>query len=129
MQPADSSAVIRERVIAARDRQIHRSAHDGTYSNSLMRPKHIKKYCRLDGAGDNLLGEAVRCLGLSARAYQRILKVARTSADRDHQDDIAPHHLLEATQYRSLDRACSELVLIRKVAPCSVGGASSPDRG
>ncbi len=104
-QPAEPSAAIRERVIAARDRQIDRYARDGIYSNALMRPKHIKKYCKLDGAGDNLLGEAVRRLGLSARAYHRILKVARTIADLDHQEHLAPHHLLEAIQYRSLDRA------------------------
>jgi len=87
------------------DRQIERFAHDGIYSSALMRPKHIKKYCKLDDAGESLLGEAVRRLGLSARAYHRILKVARTIADLDHQDNIAPHHLLEAIQYRSLDRA------------------------
>jgi magnesium chelatase family protein len=105
IQPAEPSAAIRERVIAARDRQIERFAHDGIYSSALMRPKHIKKYCKLDAAGESLLGEAVRRLGLSARAYHRILKVARTIADLDHQDNIAPHHLLEAIQYRSLDRA------------------------
>jgi magnesium chelatase family protein len=105
IQPAEPSATIRERVIAARNRQIERYAEDGIYSNALMRPKHIKKYCRLDDPGERLLGEAVRRLGLSARAYHRILKVGRTIADLDHQEAIAPHHLLEAIQYRTLDRS------------------------
>lgn len=103
--PAEPSAAIRERVVAARERQLKRGAGDGTYANALMKPRHIKKYCHLDDAGEQLLGGAVRQLGLSARAYHRILKVARTIADLDHQIDIAPHHLLEAIQYRSLDRA------------------------
>jgi len=101
---AESSADIRERVIDARKCQIDRYGHDGIYSNAVMRPKHIKKYCRLDDAGENLLAGAVRQLGLSARAYHRILKVARTIADLDHQEAIASQHLLEAIQYRSLDR-------------------------
>jgi magnesium chelatase family protein len=104
-QPAESSATIRERVISARKRQIDRYAGDGIYSNALMRPRHIKKYCKLDDTSETLLAGAVRQLGLSARAYHRILKVARTIADLDHQDAIAPPHLLEAIQYRSLDRA------------------------
>lgn len=103
-EPAESSEAIRERVVAARKHQLERFDGDGIYSNALMRPKHIKKYCKLDDAGENLLAGAVRQLGLSARAYHRILKVARTIADLDHQESIAPHHLLEAIQYRSLDR-------------------------
>jgi magnesium chelatase family protein len=103
--PAEPSAAIRERVIAARNRRLDRYSGDGIYSNALMRPKHIKKYCKLDETGENLLAGAVRQLGLTARAYHRILKVARTIADLDHQEDIAPHDLLEAIQYRSLDRS------------------------
>ena len=103
-QPAESSASIRERVIAARHRQLERYSGDGIYANAQMRPKHIKKHCKLDETGENLLAGAVRQLGLSARAYHRILKVARTIADLDHQENIAPNHLLEAIQYRSLDR-------------------------
>ncbi len=102
--PAEPSAAIRERVVAARKRQLERGAADGIYANALMKPRHLKKHCHLDSAGEQLLGGAVRQLGLSARAYHRILKVARTIADLDHQHDIAPHHLLEAIQYRSLDR-------------------------
>jgi magnesium chelatase family protein len=104
-QSAESSAAIRERVMAARNRQLARYAGDGIYANALMRPKHIKKFIRLDDAGEHLLAGAVRQLGLSARAYHRILKVARTIADLEGQQEIAPHHLLEAIQYRSLDRA------------------------
>jgi len=101
---AESSEAIRERVVAARKRQLERFDGEGIYSNALMRPRHIKKYCKLDDSGENLLAGAVRQLGLSARAYHRILKVARTIADLDHQESIAPHNLLEAIQYRSLDR-------------------------
>jgi magnesium chelatase family protein len=103
-QSAESSEAIRERVIAARKRQLERYSGDRIFSNALLRPRHIKKYCKLDDAGENLLAGAVRQLSLSARAYHRILKVARTIADLDRQDDIAPHHLMEAIQYRSLDR-------------------------
>lgn len=102
--PAEPSAAIRERVVAARKRQLERGAADGIYANALMKPRHLKKHCHLDSTGEQLLGGAVRQLGLSARAYHRILKVARTIADLDYQHDIAPHHLLEAIQYRSLDR-------------------------
>jgi magnesium chelatase family protein len=102
---AESSAVIRGRVVAARGRQVERYARDGLYSNAHMKPRHVKKHCRLDEAGENLLAGAVRQLGLSARAYHRILKVARTVADLEGTESIASHHLLEAIQYRSLDRA------------------------
>lgn len=104
-QPTEPSAAIRERVVAARMRQLERGAADSIYANALMKPRHIKKHCRLDDAGEQLLGSAIRQLGLSARAYHRVLKVARTVADLDSQTDIAPHHLLEAIQYRSLDRS------------------------
>jgi magnesium chelatase family protein len=103
-EPAEPSAAIRDRVIAARKRQLDRYSGDGIYSNALMRPRHIKKYCRLDDDGEKLLASAVKQLGLSARAYHRVLKVARTIADLEQQAGIAPHHLLEAIQYRSLDR-------------------------
>jgi len=104
-EPAEPSARIRERVIACRERQLERFSGQGIYCNALMKPKAIKKHCRLDSTGQSLLEEAIRRLGLSARAYHRILKVARTIADLEARDSIAPHHLLEAIQYRSLDRA------------------------
>ncbi|NLJ29909.1 MAG: ATP-dependent protease, partial [Deltaproteobacteria bacterium] len=94
----------RERVIQARKLQLDRFAKESIYSNSLMKPRHIKKYCHLDGEGQKLLEHAIEQLGLSARAYHRILKVARTIADLAGEGAIAPHHLLEAVQYRSLDR-------------------------
>jgi predicted ATPase with chaperone activity len=103
--PAELSAAIRERMIGARKRQLERYTGDGIYSNALMRPRHIKKYCHLDDTGEQLLAGAVRQLGLRARAYHRVLKVARTIADLDNQAAILPHQLLEAIQYRSLDRA------------------------
>ncbi len=103
-QPVENSATIRERVIQARKLQLDRFAKESIYSNSLMKPRHIKKYCHLDGKGQKLLEHAIEQLGLSARAYHRILKVARTIADLAGEGAIAPHHLLEAVQYRSLDR-------------------------
>jgi magnesium chelatase family protein len=102
--PAESSASIRGRIMAARERQLTRFARDAIYCNAHMKPKHLKKYCQPDAAGQKLLGEAMQRLGLSARAYHRILKVARTIADLEGQDGIALNHLLEAIQYRSLDR-------------------------
>ncbi|MCE5243312.1 MAG: YifB family Mg chelatase-like AAA ATPase, partial [Desulfobacteraceae bacterium] len=100
----ESSAVIRARVIEARRRQLERFSGEAVYSNALMKPRHIKKFCRLDSSGQGLLESAMQRLGLSARAYHRILKVARTIADLDAQESIQPHHLLEAIQYRTLDR-------------------------
>lgn len=102
--PAETSTAIRERVVAARERQLERFASDRIYSNAMMKPRHIKKYCQLDDTCLRLLEQATERLGLSARTYHRILKVARTIADLDLQDAIAPHHLLEAIQYRCLDR-------------------------
>lgn len=104
-EPAEPSAAIRERVVAARNRQLDRFSGNVIDANTLMKPRHIKRYCHLDDAGEQLLAGAVRQLGLGARAYHRILKVARTIADLDRQEHIAPHHLLEAIQYRSLDRS------------------------
>lgn len=101
---SEKSASVRERVARAREIQLNRLAGEGIYSNSQLKPKHLKKFCRLDSRGQEILDQAVRQLGLSARAYHRILKVARTIADLDHCESIATHHLLEAVQYRSLDR-------------------------
>ena len=101
---AEKSSAVRERVSRAREIQLKRLNGEGIYSNSQMKPKHLKKFCRLDSAGQDILDNAVRQLGLSARAYHRILKVARTVADLEATESIAPQHLLEAIQYRSLDR-------------------------
>ncbi|QYO66577.1 YifB family Mg chelatase-like AAA ATPase [Leptolyngbya sp. 7M] len=100
----DSSDVIRRRVINAREKQIERLAADGIFSNSAMSPSHIRKYCSLDAESEQLLERAMNRQGLSARAHDRILKVARTIADLDQSDDIGPGHLSEAINYRSLDR-------------------------
>ncbi len=101
---SEKSAAVRERVLLARQIQLKRLPGEGVYSNSQMKPKHLKKFCRIDDAAQSILDRAVRQLGLSARAYHRILKVARTIADLEAAENILSVHLLEAIQYRSLDR-------------------------
>ena len=101
---AEKSSSVRKRVSLARQVQLKRLANDGIYSNSQIKPKHLKKFCQLDANGQTVLDQAVQQLGLSARAYHRILKVARTIADLDGKEDIARNHLFEAIQYRTLDR-------------------------
>lgn len=101
----ESSATIRERVIQARQVQTERYAEsESIHSNAQLTPKLMRKYCKVDQAGEQLLKTAVDRLNLSARSYDRILKVARTIADLEGKADIAPNHLAEAIQYRSLDR-------------------------
>ena len=73
-------------------------------SNSQMSPKHLKAHCQLDELGQGLLQQAIRRLNLSARAYDRILKVSRTIADLDGEHKIHAQHLAEAIQFRTLDR-------------------------
>ena len=93
-------------VIAARDRQIERfKSEKKTYANAQMMPKMIRKHCSISAEGEKLLENAITRLGLSARAYDRILKVARTIADLDGGSNIEPRHLSEAIQYRTLDRS------------------------
>ena len=77
---------------------------EGIYCNAQMSSKMLREMCKIDTAGQNLLKTAMDRLGLSARAYDRILKVSRTIADLDGTDDIKNEHLAEAIQYRSLDR-------------------------
>jgi magnesium chelatase family protein len=101
---SEKSAAVRERVLLARQIQLKRLPGEGVYSNSQMKPKHLKKFCQLDDAAQSILDRAVRQLGLSARAYHRILKVARTIADLEAAESIRSVDLLEAIQYRSLDR-------------------------
>jgi magnesium chelatase family protein len=101
----ERSEEIRKRVMAARDIQTGRFEHDRKiYANGQMKTRHIKKYCRATPDAQTLLDSAMQKLGLSARAYTRILKVSRTIADLDASDDIRSHHISEAIQYRTLDR-------------------------
>lgn len=100
----EESAAIRARVVAARARQVERYQGTRAHSNAQLRPAQIKKHCRIDGPGCTLIEQAVARLGLSARAYMRILKVARTIADLEQKESIAAAHVAEAIQYRSLDR-------------------------
>jgi len=101
----ESSEIVRERVINARAVQSERykSSH-GIFKNADMGSKDIRKYCELDPASQELLKMAVTKLGFSARAYDRIQKVARTIADLSQSDNIKPEHISEAIQYRTLDR-------------------------
>ncbi|MEQ8909138.1 MAG: YifB family Mg chelatase-like AAA ATPase [Vicingaceae bacterium] len=102
---AEKSADIRSRVMKAREVQETRYQEvEGMHSNAMMESKQLREICRIDGAGQELLKNAMEKLGLSARAYDRILKVSRTIADLDGSETIKNNHLAEAIQYRSLDR-------------------------
>jgi len=104
-QPGESSAVMRERVLKARAIQNERFKHSRlVHSNAMMNAKMVRQYCVLDDECDKLLEFTMTKLGLSARAYDRILKVARTIADIEGCEHIRKQHLLEAISYRSLDR-------------------------
>ena len=100
----EPSAAIQQRVVASRQRQTAR--FDGTplHCNAHMGARQIKQFCRVGDDVKDLLRAAISQLGLSARAYDRILKLARTVADLDDQADIALAHVAEAIQYRALDR-------------------------
>lgn len=101
----EPSSVIRERVIKARAIQAVRyEDHPGIYCNAQMSSKQLKQLCTINTVGQHLLKTAMEKLNLSARAYDRILKVSRTIADLSASDGIEPEHLAEAIQYRSLDR-------------------------
>jgi magnesium chelatase family protein len=102
---SEKSELIRERVIKARNIQDARYEEaKGIHCNAQMTSRQLRKICRLDESGMALLKNAMEKLNLSARAYDRILKVARTIADLDNSKDIKPEHLAEAIHYRSLDR-------------------------
>lgn len=101
----EASEDIRERVIKARDIQSKRfEGQKSVYCNAQMGSKLLKQICKIDESGKEMLKKATDRLGLSARAYDRILKVSRTIADLEGSADIQPHHLAEAIQFRSLDR-------------------------
>lgn len=101
----EKSAVVRERVVKARAIQAKRfESVRGVYSNAQMSSSMQRKFCQLDEAGGRLLRTAMELRGLSARAYDRILKVARTIADLDESENINAGHISEAINYRNLDR-------------------------
>ncbi|MBD3316279.1 MAG: magnesium chelatase, partial [Chitinivibrionales bacterium] len=104
-EPGEGSQSMRASVVEARDRQLERyRTEPKIYCNAHMASRHIRKYCELDEQSRELLKSAIDRLGLSARAYDRILKVSRTIADLDGQPAIMSNHIAEAIQYRSLDR-------------------------
>jgi magnesium chelatase family protein len=102
----ESSEEIRKRVVKARQIQLERfKGEKKIYCNGQMKTRHIKRYCRLETEAQRILDSSMQKLALSARAYTRILKVSRTIADLDESDNIKSHHVSEAIQYRTFDRA------------------------
>lgn len=100
----EGTAALRQQVTAARNCQAARYAGQGIYANAQMEPPHMQEHARIDSAGQACLRQALRELRLSARAHDRILRVARTIADLDHAPNITVQHLYEAVQYRCLDQ-------------------------
>jgi magnesium chelatase family protein len=100
----ESSTLIRQRVNAARAIQLLRFQKRGIHANAQMGTREIKRHCAVKAGAEKLLETAIDKLGLSARAYSRILKVGRTIADLEGSEEIQPAHISEAIQYRSLDR-------------------------
>ncbi len=103
-ESTECSSEIKKRVNEARKLQLERYKEDKIFSNSELTPKLIKKYCEIDFESKKILEIAFEKLGLSARAYNRILKVARTIADLEKSNNIKGRHIAEAIQYRSLDK-------------------------
>ena len=104
-EQSEKSEAVRERVVQARQVQENRyAALEGVHCNAQIGSKSIREFCQIDEAGKTLLNKAMERLGLSARAYDRILKVSRTIADLAGSEDIKIEHLAEAIQFRSLDR-------------------------
>ena len=101
----EPSSAIRERVVAARERQRRRFAgRPGIHCNADMRSRDLAEFCRLTPAGQERMRHLLLQLDLSARAYDRVLKVARTVADLADSDDVTETHVLEASTWRELDR-------------------------
>jgi len=104
------SAIMRTQVVAARQRQHRRfggragADSAAAATNAAMASRQVRRHCRLDEAGEMLLKQAMNELGLSARAHDKVLRIARTIADIEGEEGIRPHHLAEAIQYRRLDR-------------------------
>ena len=101
--PAESSSEIKKRVNVAREIQRGRFGGDGAMSNARMDSKALRRFCAMSAEGEGLMREAFDSMGLSARSYDRILRVARTIADLDGEEEIGPGHLAEAIQYRSFE--------------------------
>ena len=99
-----TSSQMREQVVTARDAQKRRFQNERTTLNGRMTPRQIRRHCRLDPPAESLLKTAMEEMGLSARAHDKILRVARTIADLDTSDAITTNHLNEAVNYRMLDR-------------------------
>ncbi len=105
LRPSESSTAVRNRVTKARNIQTERFRnYEGIHSNAQLTPALMREHCNISAECSLLLKNAMEKLGLSARAYDRIIKVSRTIADLEESADILPHHLAEAIQYRSLDR-------------------------
>jgi magnesium chelatase family protein len=104
-EPAEPSGAIRDRVGKAREVQQKRFSEEGIHCNAQMGTVQLRKYCLLDEPSQALLKNAMEKFGLSARAYDRILKVARTIADLDGEESIQSSYIAEAIQYRNLDRS------------------------
>jgi magnesium chelatase family protein len=103
-EKSEESAVIRERILSARRLQGQRLGAFGIYCNAQMTPRTLRRFCRLDSESQKQMENAITRIGLSARAYDRILKVSRTIADLENSENIRAHHVSEAIQYRTLDR-------------------------
>jgi magnesium chelatase family protein len=102
---AEGSDAVRSRVADARCRQRARfGGRKGLYANAHMKPRDLREHCRVSQGSDSLLKTAITRLGFSARAYHRVLKIARTIADLEGVAEIGTAHVAEAIQYRSLDR-------------------------
>ena len=100
---AEPSSAVKARVDAARSRQHKRFAGDGNMCNARMGPDEMRQHCALDESCAGLMKQAFEVLGLTARSYDRILKVARTIADLDGSQQIQPQHIAEAIQYRKVN--------------------------
>jgi magnesium chelatase family protein len=103
-EKSEESAVIRERILVARQRQGQRLEPFGQFCNTQMTPRTLRRFCKLDSECEKQMENAITRLGLSARAYDRNLRVSRTIADQEGSDKIQARHVSEAIQYRTLDR-------------------------